>query len=98
MKESLYKSITEIMAFFDFDKVSKIEKTFFNNVCENDGNELVDEIKEFTLDELYNCAKEFSEKKTDCWMESKYHLRFEYIHDENEPRMELKYIPVSWDS
>lgn len=32
MKESLYKSIAEIMAFFDFEKVAEIEETFFSKL------------------------------------------------------------------
>ena len=64
--------------------------------AENENDELVDVIKEFALENLYKCAEEFSDKKYNCWMESKYHLHFEYIYDENEPYMELKYIPVSW--
>ena len=97
MKESLYKSIAEIMAFFDFKKVAEIEETFFNEFAENEYDELVDVIKEFALENLYKCAEEFSDKKYNCWMESKYNLRFEYVYDENEPCMELKYIPVSWE-
>lgn len=95
MKESLYKSIAEIMAFFDFEKVAKIEETFFNEFCEND-DELINVIKEFAIENLYTCAKEFSDKKFNCWLESKYHLHFEYVYDEDEPYMELKYIPISW--
>ena len=108
MKESVYKSIAEIMAFFDFEKVAEIEKTFFNEFCDNEDDELVDVIKEFALENLYECAKialenlhegaeEFSDKKYNCWQQSKYHLRFEYIYDENEPYMELKYIPIYWE-
>ena len=97
MKESLHKSIAEIMAFFDFKKVAEIEETFFNEFSENEYDELVDVIKEFALENLYKCAEEFSDKKYNCWMESKYNLRFEYVYDENEPYMELKYIPVSWE-
>lgn len=97
MKDSLHKSIAEIMAFFDFEKVAEIEETFFNEVCENENDELVSVIKEFALENLYECAKEFSEKKVNCWLESKYHLHFEYVYDENEPCMELKYIPISWE-
>ena len=97
MKESLHKSIAEIMAFFDFEKVAEIEETFFNEFAENEYDELVDVIKEFALENLYKCAEEFSDKKYNCWMESKYNLRFEYVYDENEPYMELKYIPVSWE-
>ena len=97
MKESLHKSIAEIIAFFDFKKVAEIEETFFNEFIENEYDELVDVIKEFALENLYKCAEEFSDKKSNCWMESKYNLRFEYIYDENEPHMELKYIPVSWE-
>ena len=97
MKESLHKSIAEIMAFFDFKKVAEIEETFFNEFIENEYDELVDVIKEFALENLYKCAEEFSDKKYNCWMESKYNLRFEYIYDENEPYMELKYIPISWE-
>ena len=99
MKESLHKSIAEIMAFFDFKKVAEIEETFFNEFAENENeyDELVDVIKEFALENLYECAEEFSDKKYNCWIESKYHLRFEYVYDENEPYMELKYIPVSWE-
>ena len=98
MKESLHKSIAEIMAFFDFKKVAEIEETFFNEFAENEYDELVDVIKEFALENLYKCAEEFSDKKYNCWMESKYNLRFEYVYDENEPYMELKYIPVSWEN
>lgn len=99
MKESLHKSIAEIMAFFDFKKVAEIEETFFNEFAENENeyDELVDVIKEFALENLYKYAEEFSDKKYNCWMESKYKLRFEYVYDENEPYMELKYIPVSWE-
>ena len=97
MKESLHKSIAEIMAFFDFKKVAEIEESFFNDFAENEYDELVDVIKEFALENLYKCAEEFSDKKYNCWMESKYNLRFEYIYDENEPYMELKYIPISWE-
>ena len=97
MKESLHKSIAEIMAFFDFKKVAEIEESFFNEFAENEYDELVDVIKEFALENLYKCAEEFSDKKYNCWMESKYNLRFEYVYDENEPYMELKYIPVSWE-
>jgi hypothetical protein len=97
MNESLSKSISEIMAFFDFDKVAEIEETFFNEVCENEDDELVNIIKDFALENLYECAKEFSEKKVDCWLESRFHLRFEYWHDEKEPYMALKYIPISWE-
>ena len=44
MKESLHKSIAEIMAFFDFEKVAEIEETFFNEFAENENeyDELVD--------------------------------------------------------
>lgn len=97
MNEYLSKSISEIMTFFDFDKVAEIEKTFFNETCEHEDDELVNIIKEFALENLYECAKEFGEKKVNCWMESKYHLRFEYWHDEEEPYMTLKYIPISWE-
>ena len=97
MKDSLHKSIAEIMAFFDFEKVAEIEETFFNEFTENEDDKLVDVIKEFALENLYECAEEFSDKKSNCWMESKYHLHFEYVYDENEPYMELKYIPVSWE-
>lgn len=97
MKESLHKSIAEIMAFFDFEKVAEIEKTFFNEFTENEDDELINIIKEFTLENLYESAEEFSDKKYNCWLESKYHLRFEYVYDENKPYMELKYIPISWD-
>ena len=47
-------------------------------------------IKEFALENLYKCAEEFSDKKYNCWMESKYKLRFEYVYDENEPYIKLK--------
>lgn len=97
MKKSLYKSIAEIMAFFDFEKVAEIEETFFNEFAENGDDKLVYIVKEFALENLYKCAEEFSDKKSNCWMESKYHLHFEYVYDENEPYMELKYIPVSWE-
>lgn len=97
MKDSLNKSIAEIMAFFDFEKVAEIEETFFNEVCENENDELVNVIKEFALENLYEYAKEFSDKKYNCWVESKYNLHFEYVYDEKEPYMELKYIPVSWE-
>mgnify|MGYP003480789594 FL=1 len=97
MKESLYKSIAEIMAFFEFEKVAEIEETFFNEFAENGDDKLVYVIKEFALENLYKCVDEFSDKKHNCWLESKYHLRFEYIYDENEPYMELKYIPISWE-
>ena len=97
MKESLYKSIAEIMAFFDFEKVAEIEETFFNEFAENGDDKLVYIIKEFALENLYKCAEEFSDKKYNCWMESKYNLRFEYVYDENEPYMNLKYIPISWE-
>lgn len=96
MKESLFKSIIDIMAFFDFEKVAKIEETFFNEFCENDDDELINVIKEFAIENLYTCAKEFSDKKYNCWLESKYHLHFEYVYDKDEPYMELKYIPISW--
>lgn len=33
MKDSLHKSIAEIMTFFDWEKVAEIEKTFFNEFC-----------------------------------------------------------------
>lgn len=97
MKESLHKSIAEIMAFFDFEKVAEIEKTFFNEFVENEDDELVDVIKEFALENLYECAKEFSDKKYNCWLRSKYNLWFEYIYDENEPYMTLKYMPIYWE-
>ena len=97
MKESLYKSIAEIMSFFDFEKVAEIEETFFNEIVENEDDKLVDVIKEFALENLYESAEEFSDKKYNCWVESKYHLRFEYVYDENESYMELKYIPISWE-
>ena len=42
MKESLHKSIAEIMAFFDFEKVAEIEETFFNEFAESEYDELVD--------------------------------------------------------
>lgn len=96
MKKSLSKSISSIMAFFDFDTVAKIEKNFFG-YNEDDIEELSSKIKEFALDNLYICAETFSEKKTDCWEESMYHLHFDYIHDKENPRMELKYIPISWE-
>ena len=96
MKESLYKSIAEIMAFFDFEKVAEIEETCFNEFVENEDDKLIDIIKEFTLENLYESAEEFSDKKYNCWLESKYHLHFEYVYDEDEPYMELKYIPISW--
>ena len=47
MKESLHKSIAEIMAFFDFKKVAEIEESFFNKFAENENDELVNVIKEF---------------------------------------------------
>lgn len=97
MKESLYKSITEIMAFFDFEKVAQIEEQYFNETCKNYEDTLVDEIKEFALSSLYEYAKEFSSKMCDCWASSCYHLRFEYVHDEDKPRMEMKYIPIAWE-
>ena len=97
MNESLSKSISEIMAFFDWKKVTEIEETFFNEFCENEDDELIDVIKAFALENLYECAKEFSKRKVNCWLESKYHLCFEYHHDEKEPYMELKYIPISWE-
>jgi hypothetical protein len=97
MKESLHKSIAEIMTFFDFEKVAEIEKTFFNEFCDNEDDELVDVIKEFTLENLYESAEEFSDKEYNCWRQSKYHLRFEYVYDENEPYMELEYIPIRWE-
>ena len=97
MKESLHKSIAEIMAFFDFEKVAEIEKTFFNEFTENEDDELVDVIKEFALENLYECAEEFSDKKYNCWLRSQYNLWFEYIYDENEPYMTLKYTPIYWE-
>ena len=97
MKESLHKSIAEIMAFFDFEKVAEIEKTFFNEFAENEDDKLVDVIKEFALKNLYESAEKFSDKKYNSWLESKYNLRFEYVYDENEPYMELKYIPICWE-
>lgn len=97
MKESLHKSIAKIMAFFDFEKVAEIEKTFFNEFTENEDDELVDVIKEFALENLYECAKEFSDKKYNCWLRSQYNLWFEYIYDENEPYMTLKYTPIYWE-
>lgn len=96
MNENLSKSISSIMAYFDFNKVAEIEKTFFNTDCES-VEELSEKIKDFTLDNLYSCAKEFGKKKMDCWEESMYHLHFDYIYDEENPRMELKYIPISWE-
>lgn len=96
MNENLSKSISSIMTYFDFNKVAEIEKTFFNEDCES-VEELSEKIKDFALDNLYICAKEFSKKKTDAWEETVYHLHFDYIHDEENPRMELKYIPISWE-
>ena len=96
MKESLSKSISEIMAFFNFNLVADIESEFFcesANECEN----LTDVIKEFSLKELYECVKKFSDKEYDCWTEGKYHLRFEYIYDKENPYMQLKYIPESYE-
>ena len=97
MKDSLHKSIAEIMAFFDFEKVAEIEETFFNEFAENEDDKLISVIKEFALENLYESAEEFSDKEYNCWLESKYHLRFEYIYDKDEPYMELKYIPISWE-
>lgn len=98
MNECLSKSISEIMAFFDFDKVAEIEEKFFNEFCENDDDNLVNIIKEFAMERLYSCAEEFSEKKCNCYEESRYHLRFEYVHDDENPHMQLMYIPVSWEN
>lgn len=97
MKDSLHKSIAEIMTFFDWEKVAEIEKTFFNEFCENEEDELVDVIKEFALENLYKYAEEFSNKKFNCWVRTKYHLYFEYIYDKVEPYMELKYVPILWE-
>ena len=97
IKESLSKSISEIIAFFDFDKVAEIEESYFNECCDNDEDSLVDVIKEFALENLYECVKDFSKQTFNCYLETKYHLHFDYIYDPNTPRMELKYIPVSWE-
>ena len=94
---SLAKSISEIMAWFDFAKVAEIESAAFNRKAENEDNTLEGEIKDFALEGLWECAEEFSKRKSDGWIEGKYGLRFEYFHDEKEPSMCLKYIPIQWD-
>lgn len=97
MKDSLHKSIAEIMTFFDWEKIAEIEENYFNEFCEDEGDKLIDAIKEFALENLYKCAEEFSNKKFNCWERTKYHLCFEYIYDKTEPYMELKYVPIYWE-
>jgi hypothetical protein len=97
MKDSIHKSIAEIMTFFDFEKVAEIEESFFKKTVDNKDDKLIDVIKEYTLDTLYEFAEESVNKKVDCWREGKYNLRFDYVYDKNEPWMELKYVPVLWD-
>ena len=96
MKESLFKSIIDIMAFFDFEKVAEIEETCFGRKCENEDDKLVYIIKEYVSKNLYEYAKKFSDKDCNYWTDGDYHLHFEYVYDEDEPYMELKYIPISW--
>ena len=57
MKESLHKSIAEIMAFFDFEKVAEIEENFFNEFTENEDDKLVDVIKESLNVKFYNIVQ-----------------------------------------
>jgi len=96
MKESVYKSIAEIMAFFDFNKVAEIEKVYNEFLDVNENDELVNVIKEFALNELFSLAEKCKDRKEDYFSETMYSLHFDYVYDEVNPHMELKYIPVSY--
>ena len=95
MNEETSKSISEIMAYFDFDKVAECEEKFFDVKCDNDADDLINVIKDFALEGLYNTVKKFAEKATDdCYVYGAYHLMFYYHY--RTKRMSLCYVPYSW--
>lgn len=96
MKESISKSISSIMAYFEFDKVAEIEETFFKETCDNEEDTLENVIKDFVLEELYIFAERCKDIKENFWTETKYSLHFDYIYDKENPFIELSYIPISY--
>ena len=92
---SISKSISEIMANFNFEECAKIEEMFYPH--EDIKDELVYHIKDFVHESLYETYEKFKDEKQDCFMATKYNLKFKYIYDEKEPWMELEYVPVSWE-
>ena len=92
---SISKSISEIMANFDFEECAKIEETFYPH--EDVKGELVHHIKDFVHEGLYETYEKFKDEKQNCFMGTTYHLKFIYVYDEKEPWMELEYVPVSWE-
>jgi len=94
---SLANSISRIMVFFDFEKMAEIEEKFFERKVENEDDSLTDEIKEFALSNLWECAEECLKRKADYWIETKYNFRLECFYDEKEPTIALRYVPIQWD-
>jgi len=95
VKESISKSISEIMAFFDFRQVALIEDSFFSSNSE-DIDILTDKIKEYVIESCYYCNERFKDEKENCFLEGKYNLRFDYIYDADNPKISLSYCPISF--
>ena len=84
-----YKSLVNIMAFFDWDTFKKLETLDYN-----DGNKDLDldAVKEYVIDTFEHLVMEARAENLDYrWSEGIYSLRFEYKKDIG---LHLMYVPI----
>lgn len=84
-----YKSLVDIMAFFDWDTFKKLETLDYN---EGDKDLDLDAVKEYVIDTFEHLVMEAKAEGLEYrWCEGIYSLRFEYKKDVG---LHLMYVPV----
>lgn len=99
IEKSIAKSISEIMACFDFDKCAKILETI-DQRYEIEGIEKYansSDLREWAVDALWEAVqKGKKENANEYFVESRGSLRAEYIADKEKPFCILSFIPERW--
>lgn len=84
-----YKSLVDIMAFFDWDKFKKLETLDYND---GDKDLDLDAVKEYVIDSFRELVAKAQQDGNDYkWSEGCYNLRFEYRKDIG---LHLMYVPL----
>lgn len=84
-----YKSLVDIMAFFDWDTFKKIETLNYND---GDKDLDLDAVKEYVIDTFEHLVMEAKAEDLEYrWCEGVYSLRFEYKKDVG---LHLMYVPI----
>ncbi len=99
IEKSIAKSISEIMACFDFDKCAKILEAI-DQKFEIEGIEKYAssfDLREWAVDALWEAVQKGKEECSDeYFVEARGILRAEFIDDKEKPFCILSFIPERW--